>query len=58
VRCDTPAWPPCRAIWARALDRAREKEELGGSFYHLAQRRGLISNRKAPEEDERKGIVK
>lgn len=33
---------------ARALEHRLETDELGRVFYHLAQRRGFLSNRKAP----------
>ncbi|HYM11379.1 MAG TPA: type II CRISPR RNA-guided endonuclease Cas9 [Bryobacterales bacterium] len=38
---------------ARALDEKLEPSELGRALYHLAQRRGFLSNRKAPIEDEK-----
>lgn len=37
---------------ARALDNELEPYELGRAFYHLAQRRGYLSNRKAVKESE------
>ncbi len=44
---------------ARALDHPLEPHELGRALYHLAQRRGFLSNRLAPmKEDEEKGKVK
>jgi len=44
---------------ARALDEKLEPFELGRAIYHLAQRRGFLSNRKAlKKEDEKKGEVK
>jgi len=44
---------------ARALDHPLTAQELGRALYHLAQRRGFLSNRRAPEkEDEKKGKVK
>jgi CRISPR-associated endonuclease Csn1 len=45
---------------ARALDQRLEPFELGRVFYHMAQRRGFLSNRKAePKDDEeKKGKVK
>ena len=43
---------------AKALDRPLEPFELGRALYHLAQRRGFLSNRKAPvKEDEEVGVV-
>lgn len=42
-----------------ALDRTLEKYELGRAIYHLAQRRGYLSNRKQELKDqETSGIVK
>ena len=47
------------SLRAAAIDRALDAEELGRAFYHLAQRRGFQSNRKAPvKEDEKPGLVK
>lgn len=44
---------------AKALDLPLEAHELGRALYHLAQRRGFLSNRRAPvKEDEQKGAVK
>ncbi|MHB1763855.1 MAG: type II CRISPR RNA-guided endonuclease Cas9 [Acidimicrobiales bacterium] len=44
---------------ARALDAPLTKYELGRVLYHLAQRRGFLSNRRAPvKEDEELGQVK
>lgn len=44
---------------AQALDRKLELDELGRALYHLGQRRGFLSNRKAPERDEKEaGLVK
>ncbi len=44
---------------ARALDEPLEPFELGRAFYHLSQRRGFLSNRKAPTKDgEEEGQVK
>nr|MBN2278065.1 type II CRISPR RNA-guided endonuclease Cas9 [candidate division Zixibacteria bacterium] len=45
-------------IRAKALEEKLDKFEIGRVFYHLAQRRGFLSNRKsAPkQEDEEKGI--
>lgn len=37
---------------ARALDKKLEPFELGRALYHLAQRRGYLSNRKAVKESE------
>ncbi|MBZ0252055.1 MAG: type II CRISPR RNA-guided endonuclease Cas9, partial [Candidatus Methylomirabilis sp.] len=43
---------------AQALDRALEPYELGRALYHLAQRRGFLSNRKSlPKKDEKPGEV-
>ncbi len=44
---------------ARALDHKLAPHELGRAFYHLSQRRGYLSNRKAPpKKDEKEGEVK
>lgn len=43
---------------AQALDRKLEPYELGRALYHLGQRRGFKSSRKAPEDKEEKGEVK
>ena len=44
---------------ALALDQKLEALELGRAIYHLAQRRGFLSNRKAPpRKDEKPGEVK
>lgn len=44
---------------ARALDQPLTEEELGRVFFHLAQRRGFLSNRKSPQKpDEEDGVVK
>jgi len=44
---------------ARALDTRLEPDELGRALYHLAQRRGFLTNRKAPPKDgEDEGTVK
>ncbi|TAM51841.1 MAG: type II CRISPR RNA-guided endonuclease Cas9 [Acidobacteria bacterium] len=48
-------------LWlrARALDHKLERQELGRALFHLAQRRGFLSNRKsAPKEDEDEGKLK
>ena len=43
---------------ARALDQRLEPHELGRALYHLAQRRGFLSNRRAPKKkDEKPGEV-
>ncbi len=42
----------------RALDAPLSKHELGRTIYHLAQRRGFWSNRKAPARDEDESRVK
>jgi len=43
---------------ARALKRKLSRHELGRALYHLAQRRGFLSNLKAAKEDEDLGKVK
>lgn len=44
---------------ARALDEKLALHELGRALYHLGQRRGFLSNRKAPpKKDEKPGEVK
>jgi CRISPR-associated endonuclease Csn1 len=44
---------------ARALDHPLERSELGRALYHLAQRRGFLSNRVGGRGDaEKRGIVK
>jgi CRISPR-associated endonuclease Csn1 len=44
---------------ARALDQALDEHELGRALYHLAQRRGFLSNRAGGKEDaEQRSIVK
>lgn len=43
---------------ADALDRPLEPIELGRALYHLAQRRGFLSNRKSQKKDEDEGVVK
>ena len=43
---------------ARALDDELTPHELGRAIYHLAQRRGFLSNRKARKEDKEEGVVK
>ena len=61
-----PTMPPMRwaqvfPYWLRAhaLDHPLEKHELGRVLYHLAQRRGFKSNRKAAvKKDEEQGVVK
>jgi len=41
-----------------ALDRPLTRQELGRALYHLAQRRGFLTNRKAePKKDEKPGEV-
>jgi CRISPR-associated endonuclease Csn1 len=42
---------------AAALDGKLEPFELGRVFYHLAQRRGFLSNRKSLKKDEDEGVV-
>lgn len=46
------------ALRAQALDRALTRHELGRAFYHLAQRRGFLSNRKASDPEDERGKVK
>lgn len=47
------------ALRARALDEKLEPHELGRALFHIAQRRGFLSNRKAPPRpDEDPGKVK
>ena len=44
---------------AKALDEKLEVHELGRALFHLAQRRGFLSNRKmAPKGDEDLGLIK
>ncbi len=44
---------------AKAATEPVERHELGRALYHLAQRRGYLSNRKAAEKtDEEEGVVK
>ncbi|MBI5435289.1 MAG: type II CRISPR RNA-guided endonuclease Cas9 [Planctomycetes bacterium] len=43
---------------AQGLDRPLTRFELGRAFYHLAQRRGFLSNRKAGGKDDDVGAVK
>jgi CRISPR-associated endonuclease Csn1 len=46
------------ALRAHALDEKLEPHELGRALYHLGQRRGFLSNRKAPKkDDEKQGAV-
>lgn len=42
----------------RALDDRLSRYELGRALYHLAQRRGFLSNLKAAKEDEDLGVVR
>jgi CRISPR-associated endonuclease Csn1 len=42
----------------RALDEKLELHEIGRAIYHLAQRRGFLSNRKTGGDDEESGEVK
>jgi CRISPR-associated endonuclease Csn1 len=50
---------PPYILRARALDHRLERHELGRALYHLAQRRGFLSNRRAPsKKDEEEGAVK
>jgi len=47
------------ALRAKGLDQPLSAHEVGRVIYHMAQRRGFLSNRKAPErEDEKPGEVK
>jgi len=44
---------------ARALDEKLSRHELGRALYHLAQRRGFLSNLKADKQgDEEEGVVR
>jgi len=43
---------------ARALDQPLEPHELGRALYHLAQRRGFLSNRRAPIRGDDRGKVR
>ena len=43
---------------ARALHEKLARHELGRALYHLAQRRGFLSNLKAAKKDEDLGVVK
>jgi len=44
---------------ADALDQRLEPHDLGRALYHLAHRRGFLSNRRAPvKTDEKPGVVK
>ena len=58
------AWPGARdalPYWlrARALDNRLEPHEFGRALYHLGQRRGFLSNRRAPvRKNEEAGKVK
>lgn len=47
----------CYRLRARALDQRLEPHELGRALYHLAQRRGYQSNRRADMKDEDAGVV-
>lgn len=42
---------------AAALDHPLEPHELGRALYHLAQRRGFLSNRRSPRRDDEEGVV-
>jgi CRISPR-associated endonuclease Csn1 len=42
----------------KALDEALEPHALGRAIYHLAQRRGFLSNKKAKKDDKEEGVVK
>lgn len=43
---------------ARALDHPVDPHHLGRALYHLAQRRGFLSNRKTESDDKETGKVK
>lgn len=43
---------------ARALDHSLEPFALGRAIYHLAQRRGFLSNRKSDRDEKELGVVK
>jgi len=56
VFLDTAADP--YHLRAQALQRKLELFELGRALYHLARRRGFLSNRKVPrKEEEKEGVV-
>lgn len=42
---------------AAALDHPLESHELGRALYHLAQRRGFLSNRRSPRRDDEERVV-
>jgi CRISPR-associated endonuclease Csn1 len=47
------------ALRTRALDERLEPFQIGRAIYHLARRRGFLSNRKAPKKkDDEEGTVK
>lgn len=46
------------ALRAHALERRLDPHELGRALYHLAQRRGFLSNSKADDSDDERGAVK
>ena len=47
------------SLRAKALDEKLKPYELGRALYHLAQRRGFLSNRKsAPKDEKEEGVVK
>lgn len=50
--------PSPYVLRARALDENLSPQEIGRALYHLAQRRGFLSNRKAPPKKEERGPVK
>lgn len=57
------AWQPILdsnpyELRAKALNSKVSHQELGRIFYHLAERRGFLSNRKRPLTKEEHGIVK
>jgi CRISPR-associated endonuclease Csn1 len=54
-----PSRPSPYQLRADALMRKLDTQELGRSLYHIGQRRGFLSNRKAPlKKDEERGKVK
>lgn len=55
-RVGASVWP--YRLRARALNQRLEPHALGRAIYHLAQRRGFLSNRKTDKGDEEEGKVK
>src|SRR5262249_43460508 len=43
---------------AQALDRALPAHHVGRALFHLNQRRGFLSNRKAEKKEDDKGAIK